>query len=366
VAALVPLALMLGVLLPGWIAPEETYVTDVSAQVGSPLLLMGVGLALAMRAGVIDLSVWMLAVAGGLIGAVPIAVGAPFVVGLVAAVAFGAAVGVVSGWLVRRTGLASIWVTGGVGAVLFAVLAFVPAGGVEVPDDSFRALLVPAIGGVSPLDGMAERAVLPLVAGRTILIVGIYAAVMAMVLIGRNISIGVVSRRRLALVVSGALAALAGACGLIDHGRTASAVLPVGDVRPLAAALLAGAPVLAGKGRALLVGLVVPLGLLGATVWGQRVWMLPAHGIEWHAIGLVCLATATAVSVRFLRDRRGPWAWAGYGLSLAAVAILVVEGAWGGATFTTALRVVGVILAVGAALSVGRCSALVRAGQAGH
>ena len=103
-----------------------------------------------------------------------------------------------------------------------------------------------------------------------------------------------------ALCASGLLSGLGGALQLIDTFRAAPAPTIIGDLRIPAAALLAGGPFLAGPGRRLLAALLLPLGILLATVWRYRAWYVHLEGYDLQvlflivALALIMLAASKA------------------------------------------------------------------------
>ena len=164
----------------------------------------------------------------------------------------------------------------------------------------------------------------PLLMGRMLIVTALYAAAMlALVLVDA------LPRRRArpdrrreliaALAGSSALAALGGACWLIDHPSAPVPVWPIGDLRVVSAALLAGAAVLGGRGRTMLVGLVLPLALLTATVWRQDVQL-----ISWRALplqGLVLIGVTIVAQMAI--DNALSWRHRGRWLGVWALALLV-------------------------------------------
>ncbi|HDZ22891.1 MAG TPA: hypothetical protein ENH78_16540 [Phycisphaerae bacterium] len=321
----VPLALLLVVLFPSWSQPDSTYVTDVAGQVASPRLLAALGMTLALRMGAIDLSVWAITAGGSLTAAAAIVAGVSPMWAFALAAAVGAGCGAVNAALVVTARLpspvATLLVAGGVIGLTWAL---VPGGGIALPDDAFdRWLLTPPTSGE---DGQApEQIGLPLIVTRTMLVAAIYSVVMAVLLWRRRQGGHVRFRRTAALVACGALAALAGAGWLLDHGRAVAPARLVSDFRIPAAALLAGAVFVAGPGRTLGVCACLPLAVLTAMIWRQQVWVqLGKWGYEWQVVvlmALVVLAQASAARVARWPAPARRWAQAGYVLGLFAIAL---------------------------------------------
>jgi len=298
-AAMAPLGIILAVLLPGWVQTGETYLTDVSGQMSSPLMLLAMGMALAFRVGSIDLSGWMIAAASGLAAAALIGQGVSAVVAFVLAAGLGAAVGAINGLLVAAIRLPSLLVTAVMAGGIFGAVSLLPVSEITVPDGAFTRWLV-LLPAPEEVDAIPES--LPLGVTRMAIVLCVFTLVMGVLVAAKRWRLEMSKRRWAALAASGALAGLAGACGLLDHGRAVVPSLPVDDLRPIAAALLTGALVLAGPGRTPVVGLVVPIAMLASTIWWQAV-PLGAAGVEWQLVILIGIGIATTVAARTIRRR---------------------------------------------------------------
>ncbi len=325
------LAVLAATLLPGWIAEIgplfgpagdtgdaaqvgniAQYLTNIPGQMASFYLPLAMGFALALRCGAVDLSVWAVAGAGGVVAARLMNTGWPVPAAFAAAAAAGAAWGLLQGLLVARGNLPSVLITAvGAIAVTLAVAAWAGPGPVAVAGDPFAALrnaLPPP----------------PLLIGRMLIIVALYAAGMVALLIADALP-----RRRPrpdrrgeltgALAASGALAALGGACWLVDHPSAPVLTWPIGDLRVASAALLAGAAVLGGRGRTMIVGLALPVALLTATVWRQEVSLVSWHGVRLGGLVLVAVTIVAHMAV----DNALSWRQHGKWLAAAALALLV-------------------------------------------
>lgn len=271
----------------------------ITQPMASVYLLPALGCMLAIRRGAVDLSVWLSMGLGGLVAAWLIgpvtggqpgpAPGAPTAVALLAGVLAGAAVGGVNAALVAGLRWPSPVATFAVALVGVGALCLAPADeAVRVPTHAFVGWIVDD---------------LPLFVSRMLLVAVIYAVVM-LILLGadaRERARGRLDRRfalAVALIASGALAAAGGALWLIEHGSAPVPRRPIGDLRIPAAALLAGAAVLGGRGRTMLTGAALPLALLVVGVWRLGVSHLPAGGYELQVAALAVMLVGTAVAMR--------------------------------------------------------------------
>ena len=297
-AAVAPLGILLLILLPGWVQSGETYLTDVSGQMSSPLMLIALGMALAFRTGAIDLSGWMVAAAGGLVAAGLIGQGLSAVAAFAVAAIAGTLIGTLNGLLVVAARLPSLIVTAATAVTALGAMSLLQLDQLTLPDSTFsRWLILLSAGGD---EVMPES--LPLGVTRMAVVLGAFTIVMAVLVSSKHLLLSLPQRRWVALAASGGLAGLAGACSLLDHGRAVVPSLPVDDFRPLAAALLTGALVLVGPGRTPVVCLFVPIALLAATIWRQAI-PLGAAGVEWQTLLLIGGAVAATVAARIIRRR---------------------------------------------------------------
>ena len=141
----------------------------------------------------------------------------------------------------------------------------------------------------------------------------------------------------LAMVASAVLSALGGVCWLAKSGEAPSPSWIIGDLRVVAAAVLAGGFAITTRSTRLLAAAFLPLAMLLATVWRQMVLDLPTVPC---AVNLLVLAGMAGTAQAALLSGRGPqtratafgdparpvrWAWA-----ILAAAGLVVLAASGG------------------------------------
>ena len=318
------LIVLAAVLVPAWsegvsiAAPEpglsETppdytgqliYLANVAGQLASFYLLPALGFALALRCGAVDLSVWAVAGLGGLVAAAAINGGMATPLAFLLAVAVGLGVGCLNGVLVAAVRLPSVAVSlllGG--ALVWGMRSTWPTREIRLGADVFAGLRV-----LPPP---------PLLTGRMLLILAGYSAAMFLLLGGDMAGGAKRLGRRLGLFValagSGALSGFAGACWLIDHSAAPVPRLPVGDLRIPAAALLAGAALLGGKGRTMVVGVAMPVALLVATIWRQHVWNIQIQGYELQTVLLIVMTLgahkAIGAYLGASKGRRAPQACA--------------------------------------------------------
>ena len=239
--------------------------------------------------------------------------------------------------------------------VMGACWLFVPAGGIAIPDDTFNDWLMSTNALETDDDGMeiVTEVPIPLMITRAILIAAIYTVALVALLPWRRWPLPVTWRRTLALTGAGALAAVAGACWLMDFGRAAVPDRPIGDLRIPAAALLAGGAILAGPGRTLIVGAALPVALLATTMWRQEVWALGAWGFERQVgvlIGLTLLVHLTATRVGVWLGSRRLIAGIAYALVLIAIALLAADPLIDSQPLLVAARRLGVSAAAAALL----------------
>ncbi len=287
------------------------YLTNVAGQLASFYLLPSLAFALALRCGAVDMSVWAVAGLGGLVAAEAINGGMATPLAFLLAVGVGLGVGCLNGVLVAAVRLPSVAVSlllGG--ALVWGMQSTWPSREIRIGADVFAGLRV-----LPPP---------PLLTGRMLLILAGYSAAMFLLLGGDMAGVAKRLGRRLglfgALAGSGALSAFAGACWLIDHSAAPVPRLPVGDLRIPAAALLAGAALLGGKGRTLLVGVAVPVALLVATIWRQHVWNIQIQGYELQTALLIVMTLGAHRAIgAYLGARKGRRA-------LAACAVVLTGG----------------------------------------
>lgn len=369
------LAALAVVLLPVWTAglTREEYMPRAAIVMGSHYLLPALGFLLALRVGAIDLSVWVCAAAGGIVAAATINAGMPVAVAGLTGVVTGLAIGTANGLLVVFARLPSAAVTLVVSLiVMWAMLAIVPQRHLTVPPGTFDTWRIEHEVQIlqDEGDGMGAKPtpvkeLFPLSVTRLLIVVGVFVMFIAGLYgidLFRRSGEDIPRQWKLlgAMSASGLLAAAGGACWLIEHGQAPVATRPIGDLRVLAAALLAGGLYHAGRSRTLLTTAALPVALLIATVWRREVWNLPVEG---YALQLAVLAGMTVVThLAMAAAAGGPRkARAAFAVAAALTAgglVLLAGSARGGSPdIRHALHVVGVaVWSVGAvALIVARC-----------
>jgi len=99
-----------------------------------------------------------------------------------------------------------------------------------------------------------------------------------------------------ALTGSGALSAAGGVAAVIQHQMTPIPLRPVDGLVIPAAALLAGGLYLAGRGRTLLAGVLLPVALAVATAWRQETLDLRCDLLPGFALQTVLLIAMVAIT----------------------------------------------------------------------
>ncbi len=319
---------MTGTLLIGWKVGPQRYFMDVVGQMFSFYLLVAMGFAVAMRAGAIDLSVWMVAAVGGAaaIGLMHMGYGPGAT--LLGAASLGAMIGMVNGLLITLARIPSVIVTGVVGLLCFFALKQISAAfNVEsfaAPDNAFAGLL--AITGGPPAE-------------LRISLVAIFFFVFVLMLMAVQ-SIVHAKRSRCtpkltllaSLCASGGLSGLAGAIWLIDHQSSPVPTWPIGDLRIPAAALLAGAAFLSGRGRSILVTLCMPATILAATIWWLEVLHPRPAWLQLLVLMGMTVTTHWAI-VQAAAARRAANRSAVSGAMLAAGGMVIMAGAVGAESY---------------------------------
>lgn len=330
--------------------------TDVRAALFSPLLPAAMAMLLALRFGVLDLSVWGQATWGGILTWLLASRGAGAGAGLLAAIGFGAAVGLGQGAMLRvrpLPGWLRTLVTLAVGWLLTALAwaVFTAADLQRVP--------------------WAELGALAGTNAQYLVTILLYIAALAM-LLGRSVRRRHMARstraaapptRRsaqfvVAMAAGGALAGGAGACAWLSQNVYGVHWLPVGDLRVLVAAILCGAWSLRWRGSTLLTGLLLPVAMVVATAWWQMVWdvgpllrVIPQ--IDVNLLVLLMLALGAQWVQGTVRRQPAPLQIAGAWLAWAGVLVGGL-GAWWplSPAATTARLAGGAVWLVGVALLV--------------
>ncbi len=367
VLAVACLLLLAVALVPGWVselgpisganseaeaadlfANRAYYLSKVPGQVASFHLLLALGFALALRCGAVDLSVWAVAGAGGVVAAKLMNSGMSAPASFAVVVAAGAAVGAINALAVSGARMPSAAVTLAAAiALTVGVRAWVGTEAVAIAPERFAAFR----------DLLPDP---PLLLGRMLIVAAAWSAVMIVLMVADSARaatarIGRRAELLAAMAVSGALSALGGACWLIDHSAAPAIHSSVGDLRVPAAVLLAGGALLAGRGRTMIVGLLLLPAVLLATIWRQEVLLLTVGGLAVQSVILICMIVVVQVAIVTATRQWGALAAAALVLTVGGVALLAASARVQGPTGRTAFHLAALaIWLAGAALLLAR------------
>lgn len=305
-------------------------------------LLMAMGFALALRRGAIDLSLWAVSALGGLVAALLIRQGMAPALALASGAIAGLAVGAAHGSLVSVFRLPSPLVTLASAILLVQILPILAGPAVAtddgrdakprvlVPKATFQdwQLLPPARQEDSETNELdkGESVLAPRIQYTRMVLAGaVYTLVMiSLMFINAHRAEGfhISSQWQMfwVLAVSGMLSAAGGALWLLNEGYAPLPTRLVDDLRPVAAAVLAGGALLAGRGRTMLVLVLLPLASYLALHWRQDVWQMTYQGYEIHMFLLVFTLLGFQVGVRQALAVRT----VGRGAALAGLALMGV------------------------------------------
>jgi ribose/xylose/arabinose/galactoside ABC-type transport system permease subunit len=262
-------------------------------------LLPAMGFMLALRCGAVDLSVWVTASLGGAVTAVMLGAGLNPAVAIFAGMSAGAICGLINGILVAGLRLPCPLVSAGMAFGLIGWMGTVfPSGEVALGDGVLSGML-------GNFQSFVNWLGLPEVTLQSVSALGVfvvYSLTMLVILNGE-----MVERHRgragserwrlfLALTASGVLSAAGGISWLIEHGTAPVSGRPVGDLVIPAAALLAGGFYLAGRGRTLLVGVLLPMSLAVVIGWKQEVMNLRCDFLAGYSLQVAALMVMVAAS----------------------------------------------------------------------
>jgi len=295
------LVLTLGLLI-WWRPGMLLHLSEVAKPMAGRELLVALAMLIALRLGVIDLSVWVLAglsalIAGGLLNAGV----APWVATLLTVLA-GALVGLLKSQLVRIPGVPAVVVMLAVAVVAWVVGRMVCPEGLSIGVDTFQPWLMTR-------EVFGTVVTLPLSMTRILLVLGgfLLSMTVCLGLLTRDaVPIGAF-RSAAGLTFAGALIGLAGVCQLLDSHVALAPQEIIGDFRVLAAVVLAGGALFVGPGRDRLVGLLLPVGLLAATLWEFLFADWGRAGYEWEVLVLTVGAIGIQLILRtILRGAEQP------------------------------------------------------------
>ena len=262
-------------------------------------LLPAMGFMLALRCGAVDLSVWTIAGLGGVVSAVMLGEGLGLPVAIFAGISAGAICGLINGAFVAGLRLPC--------PIISALMAFglirwlggaYPSGEIVPGEGSLDGLLA---GFQSAADWLGLPEV-TLQSAAALGVFSLYALTMLVILNGeiieRHRGRGFSERWRLfaALTASGALSAAGGVSWLIEHEMAPVPGRPLDDLVIPAAAVLAGGLYLAGPGRTLLAGVLLPMALAVATGWRQEVLNLRCDFLVGYPLQVAGLVVMVAIA----------------------------------------------------------------------
>lgn len=331
-AVLIPLVLLAAVLLPvlllsDWSDFDWSDLDYPRRLIMSPSMLLAVAMLVALRAGAVDLSVWLVADLAGVLTAWMVLRGHPPEAALLTALAAGAVVGVVNAMLVTRLRVASPAATLAVAIVIMLVLR--PAFG----EGELR---------LPPTDG--SSALLPYDAT-------VFVAAMVYVLVLASVTVAAMARlgRRLtkprglfcAMCASGVIAAAGGICRLIDTSAASVATMPIGELRIPTAAVLAGGAMLAGTRRGTMSLLCLLPAMLVTTVWLLETPPWWVRGYYLHVAGLIVLAVGVQVLLKRAFETPGVILRVSAFTAVAGMTLIAVSGRTNSHPMETALAIAG-------------------------
>lgn len=339
-------------------AIASSYRRDVIGQMASAAMLAALGFLLALRQGAIDLSLWAVMGVGGVVAAWLINSGMSAWGAILLAGFLGAGVGLINALFVAGLRLPSPLVTLLVGlGLIFGVGQLVESRDILVRPDAFD-------GWVRLVQVLLQvnTPAAPLLTMRMVLVAVAWAGVLGVLLARYHLTLAssnAPENRRpallAALVASGTLAGLAGGIYLLDQGYAPVPSRPIDDLVIPAAAILAGAAVLLGRGRTILACICLPVAVLMVKLWRQVAPPIRIAGLEASVLILAAmvvglhLAVIWAISAWRARRQVLPIAAAGVmvaGLGLAAGGLrLSTAQAW------ETIKLAMVIWAAGAVLS---------------
>lgn len=299
-----------------WGLDPEQFAPDraVRGRMMSYYLLPALGLALALRQGAIDLSVWASAAVGGLVAAACVRAGTGLGVAALAGGVCGLSLGAANAAVVTFLRVPSPVVTLVVAVAAVVVMqAVVDGRSLEVPEDATYDWHLTKLVRYQAEDGgrpVVEREWLPLAVSRMLFVLGVYAAaVMGLIAASGSARLGLRLPGRWSLFASlcgsGLLASLGGVAWLVEHGSAPVLASPVGDLRIPAAAVLTGACLFSARNRSVLIALCAPVAMLVATTWRQHAWYwdMTFAGYALQGLQLTAMVGIAHAAVRYAHGR---------------------------------------------------------------
>jgi ribose/xylose/arabinose/galactoside ABC-type transport system permease subunit len=254
-----------------------------------------------MREGAIDLSVCSVAGLGGIVaGKLLQADFSPMAV-FVLATMTGGLVGILHGTLVARLRWPAPLVTLITAAgICWTLQQLIPGRALILHPDIMERWYGSFPGGIVDLENEESLVLSRPFLARVVTILFIYLGVMLILMTGKNRKFSSQpSRKRLflSLVASGALAGLAGSIWLIDHHTAPLTTRIIGDLRPPVAAVLAGALLLAGSHRTVLVMLCLPATLVATTIWQLNFTPILYDGYSLQVLLLLGMVIVAQIAI---------------------------------------------------------------------
>lgn len=253
--------MLVAILAPAWLLAGANARTGLLAGLMSPWLPVALAMMVSVQAGGLDLGVWGMASLGSVISWHLVSRGWPVPLALLSAMCAGAVVGAVLAAVMRLSRL-PMWLLTLLAGGGAAALAHTLAAAVQMRSLPWEVL--------SPYDMHRVQ---------ILLAAGFFIATMALLSprYGRRLRQADIRLPRwwgahMVLIPSGALAAGGGVLLMICQSDYLGGLLPIGDLRVAAAVLLCGAAAIGGHGGRLLNGLLLPIGMLVATMWWLQVW----------------------------------------------------------------------------------------------
>jgi ribose/xylose/arabinose/galactoside ABC-type transport system permease subunit len=348
----------------------HSLVAEVVDRLTSCYLLPTLAFCLVLRRRRIDLSVWAIFALGGVTMAWLINRGVAAPWAMLVGVLLGATLGLLAGVAIVRLRAASLVATALTGLLAMGICAALGSGrAVPVAESTFHAwyleVEVSVEAGVSdtpssshqatPRAPIREHRPAPPAVTRMLIAASGYALAMLALVVVR------IRQRHhgsapedaphavlATLAASGALAALGGAAWLVEHNSAPVATRLVGDLQVPAAALLAGALLLVGPGRTLLMGLCLPAALLAASVWRQELTypaVLRSWGYEAPSAMLALMVLSVHVGMLWWRGMAGRGRWltvAFWALALGGLLVTALQTVWASYALRHILHTIGV------------------------
>lgn len=317
-------------------ADEFQYVfRSLIGPMASIYLLMALGFLLCLRVGAVDQGMWAVSSLGGWAAASLINRGLAPSAAIIGGAIVGSAIGLIHGAVTCMFRLPSALVTLVSAGVIVLVMSMQGTDRVTVSGKVFEGWHMTVVvdqqqeaddEDAPPATVRVEHSQ-PLYVTRMMLVIAIYSVVLGAMMLGEMIAPGwaLAYRRGLlaaALVVSGALSGAAGGLWLLDHNAAPMASRPIDNLLPVSAAVLAGGLMLAGKGRSLLAGVLLPFAMLLATIWQANILHIQRFGYSLQTLMLIVMTLFTFAAAKGFSNGRGGhllvacWALCAFGMIL--------------------------------------------------